>query len=96
MPKVFLEGTVKLISNESFQGEDGQAVNFNKVYIQCETDEGDKVLVLNTKEDLSKIMDREAIFTLGLRSSRDAASAFKLTILEAKPINGKSEPIIKA
>lgn len=53
------EGTLKIFVKKSFEGKDGQTVNYYEAYfVGVDENDNDSVLKVNTKQDLSSQLDK--------------------------------------
>lgn len=80
--KAFIEGAIKLIEKNSFKdAKTGDPVEYFKYSIQ---DDEQGVLHINSKQDFSKMLDEQAVFTLDVAADYNSPSKFRVKILDVK------------
>lgn len=50
------EGTLKIFVSKSFE-KDGETIEYNTAYFLVEREDGEDVLIVNTKQDLTDMID---------------------------------------
>jgi len=87
--KMYFDGVLKLVSDESFIGRDGTEVSYYKHIFQCEDEKGVKGIVeLSGKGDFGHFIDEEVVVTVGVEKDF-SGKGYRIKLLDVKSVTAK-------
>jgi len=65
---VFFDGELKICVKKSFENNEGETIEYYELYFV--SNDGDNVLKINSKQDLSNLVDKSGVAELEMQEGR--------------------------